>query len=197
MPAAVVIAILLALAYLSGSIPFGWLVARARGVDIQTVGSGNIGAANVTRTLGKRLGAVVLVADALKGALPVLVCMRLPIDAGEWLAGTLGLAATVGHCFPVWLGFRGGKGVATALGVLCVLDPLALGVGLGAFLLVYAAKRYVSLASLIAAMAVLAAEVVLGRPRVTIGLTALLVVLIVARHRENLERLVGGRERRV
>src|SRR5688500_11562142 len=110
--------------YLAGSIPFGLVVARARGVDIRAVGSKNIGATNVARALGKKLGALVLFLDALKGLLPTLVA-RHALHLDDNLVALVGLAAILGHVFPVWLRFRGGKGVATALGVFAALTPVA------------------------------------------------------------------------
>ncbi len=207
MPDAAVIALALVFAYLSGSVPFGWLAARARGVDLRAVGSGNIGAANVTRALGRRIGFLVLAADAAKGALPVLAfrhvaaleaaVARVPSGHGAWLAGAAGFVAVVGHSYPAWLAFRGGKGVATALGVLAVLDPLALAAGLVAFSLAFAAKRYVSVASLVGALVVPLAELALARPWPELAPTLALVLLIVFRHKDNLARLREGREHRL
>jgi glycerol-3-phosphate acyltransferase PlsY len=125
------------IAYLLGSIPFGVVLARARGVDLRTVGSGNIGATNAARALGKKLGAVVLLCDALKGLLPVLLARHLTAGHphADWLVAGTALAAFLGHLFPVYQRFRGGKGVATALGVFLAVAPFA---ALGA-VLVYAA----------------------------------------------------------
>ena len=146
-----------ALAYLLGSVPTGYLVARARGIDIRSVGSGNIGATNVFRILGKRAGAFVLLADALKGALAVLLLPR-------WLGGeaadermqaalVAGVCAVLGHNFTCWLRFKGGKGIATSAGVLAAWAPWPFLATLGVFGAVLAASRYVSLASIVAAAA--------------------------------------------
>src|SRR5437763_2156063 len=139
------------LSYLIGAVPFGYLIARARGVDILHAGSGNIGATNVGRILGKRFGLLVFALDFAKGAVPTYLCLRwLGVTAGV----TAGLAAFVGHLFPVYLRFRGGKGVATGAGVVTVLVPGPTVGALVAWLLVVSITRYVSLASL-AAVAVL------------------------------------------
>jgi glycerol-3-phosphate acyltransferase PlsY len=184
-------------AYLGGSIPFGVIVARARGVDLRTVGSGNIGATNAARALGKQLGAVVLLLDALKAFGPVLV-VRLTLahgPHGDAIVAATGLAAVLGHLFPVFLGFKGGKGVATALGVFLAVAPLA---ALGALLVyaaVYALWRISSLGSLVAAGAFVPLAWIATRGNRTLTLLAgLLFVIIVVTHRENVARLVGGRE---
>lgn len=192
--------VLSGVAYLAGSIPFGLLLARARGVDIQAVGSGNIGATNVARTLGKQLGALVLVADMLKGG--------LPMAAARWLLGldaraephfyvAVGLAAVVGHCFPVWLRFKGGKGVATALGVYLVVDPLAAVLCIGLFALAYAAFRISAVGSLAATSAFPALLWMRDHPMSHVVLALLIAVVIVIQHRGNLGRLRRGEEHKV
>jgi glycerol-3-phosphate acyltransferase PlsY len=188
------------LAYLLGSIPFGVVIARARGIDLRTVGSGNIGATNAARALGKKLGAVVLLLDALKGFVPVLLARLLLARApyGEWLLAATALLAFLGHLFPVFLGFRGGKGVATALGVFLAISPLA---ALGALVVyagVYAATRTSSLGSLTAAVAFVPLVYFLaGRSRVLLALAVLLVLMIIASHRENIRRLLRHEEGQV
>jgi acyl phosphate:glycerol-3-phosphate acyltransferase len=199
-------------AYFVGGIPFGYLVARWRGVDIFRAGSGNIGATNVGRVLGRRYGILVFALDFAKGALPVAAALWLkrladppthvevPLSGLEVFAG---LAAFLGHVFPVYLGFRGGKGIATGAGVVAVLLPLpALG-AVGTWLVVLAAFRYVSLASLAAAGALCLLRVALTpeplAPENAI-LTAFCFVaaaLIFLRHRGNLTRLVRGTENRL
>jgi glycerol-3-phosphate acyltransferase PlsY len=186
--------------YLLGSIPFGVVMARARGIDLRTVGSGNIGATNAARALGKKLGAVVLLLDALKGFAPVLAARLVLARAphADCLVATTALLAFVGHLFPVYLKFRGGKGVATALGVFLALSPLA---ALGAFVVyavVYAVTRISSLGSLLAAVAFVPLLYFLAAGnRVFTALAALMVVGIVASHRDNLRRLVRREERRL
>lgn len=184
---------LIVLGYLAGSVPFGVLVARRRGVDIQKTGSGNIGATNVARTLGTRLGVLVLALDAAKGAVPVLLSRAL--DPWPHLAHGVALAAVVGHCFPVWLRFRGGKGVATALGVFLVLDPLSTAASGGVFVLVYATSRMASLASLSAAVAFPIVLWLREQPLAHVVLALAVAAVIVVQHRENLRRLARGEER--
>jgi glycerol-3-phosphate acyltransferase PlsY len=180
--------------YLCGSVPWGVLLARRAGVDVRRSGSGNIGAANVARSAGLGVGLATLVADALKGALPVVLARWL--DPGASVAAAVGVAAFVGHVFPITLGFAGGKGVAIALGVLMVLAPRALACAAAAFLLVVALSRYVSLASVVAAAAAPVAVVLLGYPPPTLAATVLMTVIIILRHRDNFARLRAGTEPR-
>jgi len=192
-------ALLVVGSYLLGSIPFGVLLARARGVDITAVGSKNIGATNVARNLGKKLGLVVLLLDALKGALPVLAARGL-IDAGQAdpLALTAaGIAAALGHCFPVWLRFRGGKGVATALGIMVVIAPLQAALAVALFIGLYAGFRVASIGSLAAAAAFPFALWAWSFPAPELALAVLLAIVIWFKHRDNIRRLVRGDENRV
>ena len=186
-------------AFLCGSVPYGVIVARARGVAIQEVGSGNIGAANVARSVGKRLGALVLVLDAAKGAAPVALAAWLSGHAlaPAWLASVCGLAAIVGHCFSPWLRFRGGKGVATTLGVFLALDPLVVGIAALVFAAIALPTRIVSLASLAAAVALPIAVFLHHRPASELALSITALALILVLHRDNLRRLRAGRENRV
>jgi glycerol-3-phosphate acyltransferase PlsY len=184
--------------YLLGSLPFGYLVARAHGVDIFKVGSGNPGATNVKRTLGARAGNTVLGLDVLKGALatawPLLPVLAAP-DAR--LLGLVGIiAAVLGHSFSVFTGFRGGKGVATAAGGLFVLIPAACAIAGVTWVVVFYAFRYVSLASILAAVAVIAASWLLPyHVAIRIVATAL-GLFVILRHRENITRLLAGTESR-
>jgi glycerol-3-phosphate acyltransferase PlsY len=182
----------LAGSYLLGSIPTGLLVARARGVDIRAVGSGNIGATNVSRTLGKKLGALVLFLDALKGLIPVLVARWLHFP--DELAAAVGLAAIVGHVFPVWLRFRGGKGVATGLGVFAGLSPIPAAAAVLVYLAVVLVTRISSVGSLLAATALLAAMAIVEEPPPTLLLGAAVWALILVRHRGNIRRLLRREE---
>ena len=191
-------------AYLLGSPPTGYLVARARGVDIRTVGSGNIGATNVIRVLGKPLGIFVLVVDAAKG---ILACWLLPILAQALLgasapvrldlaAAVAGVAAILGHNFTCWLRFKGGKGIATSAGVLLALIPAACGLAILVWTAAFVATRYVSVASLAAACSL---PVVVwltrgGTPLVVMA--AVLGALAFYTHRANLQRLIAGTEHR-
>jgi acyl-phosphate glycerol 3-phosphate acyltransferase len=190
--------------YLVGSIPVGYLVARARGVDIFRHGSGNVGATNVGRVLGRPFGVLVFALDFAKGALPVLAALalgdRLTDGGGWWHSGGLavltGLAAFLGHLFPLYLGLRGGKGVATGTGVVAVLAPVPALAALAAWLVTVIASRYVSLASLLSVLALWAAQFHANPdwadPRTAFCLLA--GALVIVKHRANLSRLVQGRE---
>jgi glycerol-3-phosphate acyltransferase PlsY len=189
--------------YLIGSLPFGWLIARARGVDIFQEGSGNIGATNVARVLGKPLGILVFLLDFAKGAGPVAVASRLADDTlppGMLEVGA-GLAAFLGHLFPLYLRFRGGKGVATAAGVVSVLFPIPALAGFLAFVSVLTATRLVSLGSLAAAVVLVATYFLLQNavdvtdPRAVFALIALTLVFV--RHGGNIARLRAGTERQI
>jgi glycerol-3-phosphate acyltransferase PlsY len=183
-------------AYLCGSIPFGLLIARAKGVDIRTVGSGNIGATNVARAVGKPFGILVLILDAGKGFAPVMVAAYALAQPPEITAGA-GLAAILGHVFPVWLKFRGGKGVATALGVFLALAPVAAAVSFGVYALVYAIFRISSVGSLISATALLVTMFASGRPVPTLILGSAAWLLIIVKHRANIARIWRGEEKKV
>lgn len=180
--------------YLLGTVPSGLLVARARGIDLRTVGSGNIGATNAARALGKKLGVLVLVLDALKGFVPTVLAARaaLPVE----VVAAVGLAAIVGHIFPVWLRFRGGKGVATGMGVFLAVAPVAVAVAVAAYAAVFARWRISSIGSLTAATVLIAAMAVTGRPVPILALGAAAWILIVIRHRENIARLIRDQEGR-
>lgn len=191
-------------AYLAGSIPTGFLVARARGVDIRTAGSGNIGATNVLRVLGKPAGIFVLVMDALKGALTVWllpwVARALAGPGGalnaEALALTAGVAAILGHNYTCWLGFKGGKGIATTAGVLLVLIPKAFAVAVLVWVVVFVVSRYVSLASIGVAAALPFIVWGTGGSPTMIGVAIALGALAIYKHKANLQRLLNGTEHR-
>ncbi|NCO86658.1 MAG: glycerol-3-phosphate 1-O-acyltransferase PlsY [Rhodobacterales bacterium] len=191
---AVVLTLWATLGYLLGSVPFGVLLARVFGLgDLRKIGSGNIGATNVLRTGNKRAAALTLLLDGGKGAVAVLAARWL---AGEDAAQLAALAAFIGHCFPIWLGFRGGKGVATFLGIMLAL---AWPVGLAAcatWVLVAAVMRYSSLAALMAAGMSPVWAAFLGRGEVML-LAAALAILIYARHWGNIARLRAGTEPRI
>jgi acyl phosphate:glycerol-3-phosphate acyltransferase len=188
---------LVAAGYLLGSVPWGVVVARrVRGVDVRTVGSGNIGATNVTRAAGPAAGLLVLALDAGKGALAVwLAGAVLPGSPG--VHALAGLAAFAGHVAPVWLGFRGGKGVATALGVLAVLVPAAALAAALAYGVVFGLPRISSLGSLLAGAAAVAAAAVWPGTRLAIGLSATLYLAMLWTHRGNIRRLARRVERRL
>lgn len=186
-------------AYLLGSIPFGWLLTRAFGRgDVRKVGSGNIGATNVARAAGLLAGILTLVLDAAKGAGAVLLAEKLANDSATWMM-IAAFAALLGHCFPVWLKFKGGKGVAAAAGIFLVLSPLACLAAVILFLLVVIFWRYISLGSVSSAAAMPLLIYFLWAPRhapppaVTVGAVAAALVIIY-KHRGNLQRLVEGAE---
>ena len=183
-------------AYLVGSIPFSFLVARAFGVDdVRRVGSGNVGATNVLRSAGRRAGGLALLLDAAKGAAASLIAVRLAPDQ-ELTWALAAVAAVLGHMYPVWLRFQGGKGVATGLGAFAPLMPEA---ALGAtvlFLLTLAATRYVSLSSIVGAAGLALLALVLGSPEPVVWAAAVTAGLVVLRHRSNVRRLWTGQESR-
>lgn len=182
--------------YLIGSIPFALLLARRWGVrDLPHSGSGNIGAANVLRTSGVRAGLLVACLDLGKGAASVLLAVRMSHDAAGPAAA--GLAAIVGHVYPVWLRFRGGKGVATAGGAFSVLAPMAVVPVLAVFVVTVWATRYVSLGSVLASLALPPMAYAVGSATPVIAAACVASGLIVFRHRSNLGRLWTGTERRL
>jgi len=190
----ILLMLVLAGAYLLGSIPTGLLLGKAYGVDVRKEGSGNIGATNLYRTVGRKVGVMTLAGDCLKGLLPVLAVKysSLPLEYAAWV----GLAAFCGHVFSVFLKFRGGKGVATALGVFLALSPLALAIALGVFILVMLVWRYVSLGSISAAAVMPIAVWLLGGGRVMGVVTMIVAVIVIIRHTENIRRLAAGTESR-
>ncbi len=196
--------IALAIGYLLGSLPFGYLVARSKGVNIFEVGSKNPGATNVRRVLGSGPGNLVFFLDALKGAIATgwpqaLVWLDVPACncgadqiRGMAVAGLVG--ALLGHSFSCFTKFRGGKGVATATGGLLVLMPVAVLIGAVVWAATFFSTRYVSLASILASIAMPLAAFFLHEPRVLLGLTILIALLVVVRHRSNIQRLMAGTE---
>jgi glycerol-3-phosphate acyltransferase PlsY len=179
-------------AYLLGSVPTGLLLGKVLGVDIRTTGSGNIGATNVYRTLGRKLGVITLLGDCLKGLIPVLTAQWFGLT-DFWIAA-VGFAAFFGHVYTIFLGFKGGKGVATALGVFLGASPLAVLASFGVFALVLVKWRYISLASISAAAAMpLIVALIDPRPHI-IAMTLLIAVLVIGKHRDNIGRLRTGTE---
>ena len=190
-------------AYLLGSIPAGYLVARAKGIDIRAVGSGNIGATNVFRTLGKPLGILVLVVDGLKGFAAcswladfVVRPFAVAPDKIECLKIVAGICAVLGHNYTCWLKFKGGKGIATSAGVFFALAPLAAGIALVTWIVAAVLTRYVSIASVVAAVA-LPTAVWLTPNSLTLRIvTTALGLLAIFKHRGNIQRLLNGTEQR-
>jgi glycerol-3-phosphate acyltransferase PlsY len=196
-----VTALLIALgAFLLGSIPTGYLVARAKGVDIRQHGSGNIGATNVFRTLGKPLGIFVFLVDALKGFATVWLAAQFG-DGSEWAGIVAAVAVIAGHNYTPWLGFKGGKGIATSAGVLLALMPWAVLAIAVVWVLVFKISRYVSLASICAAAALPVAVGLLwfsgcGGNRPLLAFSLAISALAIWRHRTNIQRLRAGTESR-
>lgn len=186
--------LILSIIYLVAAIPTGVVLTRLMGLgDVRSKGSGNIGATNVFRVAGKLPGVLTLVGDILKGFLPLLA-VKLWLAPTPLQLGLAGVVAIVGHCYPVYLRFKGGKGVATALGIFLVLDPPALLGGCVVFLLAAALSRYISLGSVLAAVAVPLLTFLLARPLPLVISACAIGALIVWRHRENLRRLFAGTE---
>jgi glycerol-3-phosphate acyltransferase PlsY len=184
-------------AYLIGAVPIGWLVARGFGVtDIRRHGSGSIGATNVLRTLGRLPAIVTLLGDVAKGYLAVAVGAALG-GGDPVIVGAATVAVVAGNCWSVFLGFRGGKGVATGLGALLRSVPLATLAALPVFVVVAATTRYVSLASLLAASCVPLGAVMLGYPAPSAIAAVLVAVIVIARHHANITRLRAGTESRL
>jgi len=195
------------LGYLLGSIPAGYLAGRIAGIDIRKVGSGNIGATNVTRRLGRRYGYFVFVVDFAKGTLAVCASVLLGRYVGTEMTttqiyGIVGATCCVlGHVFPVWLGFKGGKGVATFAGALFGLMPLAAAIGIAVWVITFEVTRYVSIASITTAVLLPLTVLALTHARHTNGMalfyfTLCLAAVVIFRHRSNLSRLLRGTEPR-
>ncbi len=183
-------------AYLSGSVPFALLLARRWGAtDLRTFGSGNLGAANVLRASGIRAGVIVAALDIAKGAAGVALAMR--ISTGPLAPAAAGFAAVVGHIYPVWLKFKGGKGVATACGAFSVLTPLAVPPALAVFLVTVWLTKYISLGSILATIALPSIAYATGAPAAVIVAAWAAAALIVFRHRANVARIIRGSERRI
>ena len=190
--------------YVCGALPWGlWLGRWLRGVDVRKRGSGNLGATNVYRTLGPGIGLLTLVLDIAKGALPVWLLPGSPLVAAfpggiEWCRVTVGLAAIIGHVWTMFAGFRGGKGVATTTGVLLALSPLSFAVFVAVFMAVVAMTRFISLGSILGAVAfaLALAPGPGGMSTPTAWFGTIVAVLVIARHRDNIRRLLRGEERR-
>ncbi len=185
----------LLLGYLAGSVPFAFLLARPAGIDVRVAGSGNVGAANVLRTTGPWRAIAVMALDVAKGAAAVGIAYSASSSAA--VPAAAGAAAVVGHIYPVWLRFHGGKGVAVAAGVFSVLTPIATMTAAALFVLVVWETRYVSLGSIAATVALPPAAWLTGAPLAVTGAASGVAALIIFRHRSNIARLLAGTERRV
>ena len=187
--------LLLIFAYLLGSIPTGVILAKAFGnIDPRTMGSKNIGATNVFRTAGKKLGIFTLLGDVLKGLIPVVVAQGT-LDSYFWI-GAVALVAFLGHLFPIFLKFKGGKGIATGLGAFLALSPPSTALSLLIFVAVVFKWRFISLGSLAATASFPILLALLSPHRVYIPFAVIIGILIFYRHRENIQRLIGGKEAR-
>jgi glycerol-3-phosphate acyltransferase PlsY len=186
------------LAYLLGSIPFGYLIVRwQKGVDVRNTGSGSTGATNVMRNLGIIGFVATFILDVGKGIVAVLLASRLTSGDARWIAAS-SVAAILGHCFPVWLKFRGGKGVATGVGVFLALAPLQVAVVLAIFAIIVAIGRYISLGSIVATAAFPLVVYFMKHPPLPIVLGAAgSALIIIAMHRANIYRLLNGTENKV
>ena len=197
------------ISYLIGGIPFGYLIAVAKGIDIRTQGSGNIGATNVGRVLGKKYGLIIFILDMLKGFIavffvPALVssAVNIPTTTDNLLVILCGFCAVFGHAFPVYLKFKGGKAVATSFGVFIWLVPISIAIAFGVWLLTVIVTRYVSLGSIIGSLSLVGAIVVVVNSPFgdNVYLTAMSVavaILIIARHTSNIQRIIAGTEKKV
>ena len=181
-------------AYLLGSIPSGYVVGTLAGVDVRKAGSGNIGATNVARTLGKRLGVLTLLADTAKGYLPVLIALWLELT--PLAVSLVAIGAFFGHLYPLFLRFRGGKGVATAFGALLAIAPGATLILVGAFGVVILSSRRISLGSITAALVAPFALWSVSAAAPFIAMSVVLGAMVIVRHRDNIKRLLAGNEPR-
>ena len=190
----IAIVLLIIFAYVMGSVPSGYILGKMSGIDVRSIGSGNIGATNVVRALGKGRGALTLFADAAKGYLPVWVALRLEVGAVTIVL--VAIAAFLGHLYPLFLNLQGGKGVATALGALLASQPMATLVLIVVFGVAVLASRIVSLGAIAAAIA---APVVLwffSQSPVFVAMGVFLSAMVILRHRGNIQRLLAGSEPR-
>jgi acyl phosphate:glycerol-3-phosphate acyltransferase len=186
--------LLILFGYLLGSVPVGFILGLRSGIDVRETGSGNFGATNVARVVGKRQGILTLIADTAKGFLPVILAMQL----GASLAATIlvGMAAFIGHVYPIFLKFKGGKGVATALGVFLAIAPLATLVLIALFAVTVLATRIVSLSSILSAVAAPIIFWLFSYPPLVIGMAAFIALAITWRHQSNIRRMMNGSEPR-
>ena len=188
--------IALTVGYLLGSIPFAYLLARRhRGIDLRLTGSGNVGAANLLRNTTKKIGVSAMALDVGKGIASVLVARQ--IDPGTTGPAVAGIAAVLGHIYPVWLGFRGGKGVATTCGVFSILAPQATAIATLVFLALVWWTRYISLGSVAGSVMLAPLAYMYGAPEVTVIAAVIVAAIVVHRHRSNLRRVFAGIERRL
>lgn len=198
---------LVAFAWFCGSLPFGYWAGKWKGIDIRKHGSGNIGATNVLRVLGKKVGIPVFILDMLKGLIPTMLAewwmnrLHVDVNTATLVAVCSAAASVLGHTFTFWLGGKGGKGVATSAGALIGLAPLALVIAFGVWLVTFFTSRYVALASIVAAISLPIAMAILMTFQqrwnlVLLGFGIVMGVLVVVRHRSNIQRILLGKENR-
>lgn len=182
-------------AYLLGAVPVGIILAAMKGADPRKVGSGNIGATNVMRAAGKKMGILTLIGDILKGFIPTIIAllMRQP----QYIVALMGFAAFMGHIFPVYLKFRGGKGVATAVGVYLAISPLAVLINVAIFALVLARWRYVSLGSIVGGCLMPLTLLALGMTKEFVCLALVIGISVLLKHKDNISRLMQGKENKI
>ncbi len=196
------------LSYLVGGIPFGYLIAITRGIDIRTEGSGNIGATNVSRVLGRKYGLMIFFLDMFKGFVAVFFVpllssgIKFPTTTDNLLVILCGFSAVLGHAFPVYLKFRGGKAVATSFGVFIWLTPIAIAISFGAWMVTILVTRYVSLGSMIGTLALVGVVVAVvdspfGDNIYLTLLSAAVAILVIAKHTSNIQRIISGTEKKV
>ncbi len=184
---------LMLISYLIGSIPFGYLIAKRKGINIFNFGSGNIGATNISRVLGKKLGLLVLILDALKGAIPTLITYKIfSVKLPQLML--IPISAIVGHCFSAFLRLKGGKGVATSLGSMLVIFPIQIGISVAIFIIVLLIWGYVSLASIISSLTFPIIVLISGYNLNVFLFTLFIALFILYRHKENINRLLQRRE---
>ncbi len=185
--------------YILGSIPFGLIFAKAQGVDIRNQGSGNIGATNVARIMGKKIGLLTLFFDLSKGLLPLIFARFYfeSVPERDLIIALMGFAAILGHCYPVFLKFKGGKGVATAAGVFLGICPVAAGVGFAMFMLIFQVYRIVSAASITASITIPVAVFLSCPSRDFFYMSLLSSVIIIYKHKDNITRLLKGEEKKL
>lgn len=187
--------LLIPIAYIIGSIPFGILVAKAKGIDLQSVGSRNIGATNVLRTAGKLPAVLTVLGDSLKGAVLVMLCRVM--NGGELLEGMTGISAILGHLYSIFLSFKGGKGVATSFGVLIAYSPLPALISIIVWILTALLTRYSSLAAITTFVSLPLVFILFNASEIKISFAVVLAILIILKHRDNIKRLLNGTETKI
>ena len=204
----IVYILVIVLSYLLGGIPFGYLIAVTKGIDIRTEGSGNIGATNVGRVLGRKYGLIIFILDMLKGFVavffvPLLVSgTKFPTTPGNLLVILCGFCAVLGHAFPVYLRFKGGKAVATSFGIFVWLAPIPIAIAFGVWTVTVLVSRYVSLGSMVGTLVIIWAIVYFvdspfGVNKYITCLAVAVAVLVIAKHKSNIQRIISGTEKRV